>query len=187
MTALFHHIYTCCVSLCWICIRRVETEWPKRKKKHTVSDFLALPMCVCRSKIQWFCLCTFTTLVLLMSEFVSNGKLEAAEAVCILTVPTDNKQTWVAAAISVCQIKETQLLTALNALCHRCNKSLPPVCSDNSPNQGKNWALTSLIIYEWLPSVSNVSKSHIGGTPNSVNPAAWFSHVLPPTHLYINH
>lgn len=64
---------------------------------------------------------------------------------------------------------------------------LSPVYSDIGANQAKNWALTSLITYEWLPSVSSVSKSHIGVLPIHFNPPAWFSHVLPPTHLYINH
>lgn len=64
---------------------------------------------------------------------------------------------------------------------------LSSVYSDNNMNQAENWALTSLITYEWLPSVSNISKSHIGVLPIQYIPAAWFSHVLPPTHLYINH
>lgn len=63
---------------------------------------------------------------------------------------------------------------------------LSHVYSDNSMNQVKNGALTSLITYEWLPSVSNISKSHIGVLPIQYHPPAWFSHVLPPTQLYIN-
>lgn len=65
--------------------------------------------------------------------------------------------------------------------------AVPPVYSDDRMNQGKIWALTSVITYEWLPSVSNISKSHIVVLQIQLNPPAWFSHVLPPTHLYINH